>query len=169
MGVFETNPTGSQYPVSYPDYLDWKNFNKVFSSIDAYDLNGGFTLTTAAGEQPVSGTRVTAGFFRTLGVKPVLGRDFHSGEDTASAPETVLLSYAAWQKRFGGRSDVLGQTITLNGFPNLIIGVLPRDFHFAPYGTAEFWRTLRNSGATLHESNPCEQRRGCHTSIPSPG
>ena len=87
VSVFETNRTGSEYPVSYLDFLDWKKFNHVFRSIDAYDMNGGFTLTTAAGAQAVPGTRVTAGFFRTLGVTPALGRDFHPGEDKTSAPE----------------------------------------------------------------------------------
>jgi predicted permease len=67
----------------------------------------------------------------------------------------VLLSYGAWQKRYGGRPDVLGQTVTLNDSPNLIIGVLPREFHFAPAQPADFW-------LSLHANNPCELRRGCH-------
>ncbi|MFZ0592507.1 MAG: ABC transporter permease [Bryobacteraceae bacterium] len=163
VSVFETNPTGLRYPVSYPDYQDWKHFNKVFSSIDAYDVSGGFTLSTPSGPQMVAGTRVSAGFFHTLGIVPVLGRDFHSGEDLPAAPRTVLISYAAWQERFGGRRDVLGQSVTLNGSPNLIIGVLPRDFHFAPAGNVEFWGTLRDTGATFAETNPCEKRRDCHS------
>src|SRR6266704_2767677 len=68
---------------------------------------------------------------------------------------TVILSYAAWQKRFGGRKDVLGQAITLGGARTTIIGVLPTVFQFAPYGGAEFWTTLR-------ASDPCEQNRACH-------
>ena len=82
------------------------------------------------------------GFFRTLGVNPALGRDFYDGEDIKSASGTVLLSYAAWQKRFGGRADVVGQTVTLNGTLASVIGVLPRNFHFAPAGPAEFWLTI---------------------------
>jgi predicted permease len=90
-----------------------------------------------------------------LGVIPVLGRDFHSGEDLPAATRTVILSYAAWQKRFGGSQDVLGKAVTLDGAPNIIIAVLPRTFHFPPAEPAEFW-------ATLHASSPCEQSRGCH-------
>jgi hypothetical protein len=67
----------------------------------------------------------------------------------------VLLSYGAWQTRYGGRPDVLGQTVTLNDAPNVIIGVLPREFHFAPAQPADFWMSL-------HANNPCELRRGCH-------
>jgi len=155
VAVFETAGTSSQSPVSYLDFLDWKSLNKVFSSIDAYALNGGFTLSTTEGAQQVTGTRVSAGFFRTLGVTPVLGRDFQDGENPPPTSHTVMLSYASWQKRFGGRRDALGQAVTLNGSPNIIIGVLPRDFHFAPAGAAEFW-------GTLHASDYCEQHRACH-------
>src|SRR5438445_3757299 len=109
-------------------------------------------MRTAASAEQVGGARVSDGFFRTLGVHPVLGREFRTGEDLPAAPRTVLLSYAAWQKRFGGRQEVLGQTVTLDGNPNVIIGVLPRDFHFAPAEPAEFW-------TTLHDANDC---RGCH-------
>jgi predicted permease len=155
VGVFESVATSSRDAVSYLDYLDWKNLNKVFGSIDAYALNGGFTLSTTGGAQQVTGTRVSDGFFRTLGVTPALGRDFHSGENLPAVPDTVMLSYAAWQRRFGGRQDVVGQAVTLNGDPTIIIGVLPRDFHFAPAGGAEFW-------GMLHASDYCEQHRACH-------
>ena len=154
VGVFDSNTTGSRYTTSYLDFLDWRNLNKVFTSIDVYAANGGFTLSTASGSQQVTGTRVSPGFFRTLGVSPVLGRDFHPDEDSPSAPHTVVLSFAAWQKWFGGRPDALGKTVVLYGVPNVVIGVLPRDFHFAPAGTAEFW-------GIAHASDYCEQMRGC--------
>ena len=158
VAAFESSPGDGRSVLSYLDFADWKSLNKVFSSIDAYALNGGFTLSTGTGAEQVPGTRVSAGFFRTLGVTPVLGRDFHSGEDSPAATHTVLLSYAAWQSRFGARLDVLGQTVKLNGAPSIIIGVLPRDFHLASYGAAEFWATLRSS-------DNCEQHRECHNLI----
>ena len=158
VGVFETSATEPRYNVSYLNFLDWRNLNKVFSSIDAYSAhdaaNGGFMLSTPAGAQQVAETRVSPGFFRTLGVRPVLGRDFYSGEDSPSVPPTVVLSYAAWQKRFGGRPDVIGKTVVLESVSSIIIGVLPRDFHFAPVGRAEFW-------GIVHASDYCEQGRGC--------
>ena len=67
----------------------------------------------------------------------------------------MLLSYAGWQKWFAGRRDVVGQTVTLSGIPYSIIGVLPRNFHFAPRGRADFWTALQ----VLSE---CEKRRSCH-------
>jgi predicted permease len=103
----------------------------------------------------VEGARVSDDFFRTLGVHPVLGRDFHAGEDLPSAPAAVLLTYAAWQKRFGGKPDVLGQSVTLDEVPHTIIGVLPPGFQFAPVGPAEFW-------SSLQPVRECDKRRGCH-------
>jgi macrolide transport system ATP-binding/permease protein len=140
--------------LSYYNYLDWKKLNQVFSSLDVYHLTG-YLLSTSDNVELVRAVRVSDGFFRTLEVTPVLGRDFQTGEDLPQAPQTVLLSYAVWQNRFGGRKDVLGQSVTLSGVPHTIIGVLPASFQFAPQGSAEFW-------TTLHESDYCGLHRGCH-------
>ena len=140
--------------LSYQDYLDWKRLNQVFTSLDAYNQSG-YLLRNESGSEPVSAVKVSSGFFKTLGVAPILGRDFHVGEEQLEAPRTVILSYATWQKRYGGRTDVAGETVTLSGVPFTIIGVLPRSFQFAPQGNAEFWTTLRAEGY-------CNTRRDCH-------
>jgi predicted permease len=140
--------------LSYPDYLDWKKLNTVFSSMDVYNGTG-YLLRTASGTEPVPGIRVSDGFFRTLGITPGLGRDFYAGEDLPAAPRTVILSYDTWQKRYNERKDVIGETVTLSGIPYTIVGVLPQDFQFAPRGNAEFW-------TTLHASDSCDLRRSCH-------
>jgi predicted permease len=144
VGLFESTPLGSRFHLSYLDYLDWKRQNKVFSAVEAYD-NSTFVLNTANGAQQVDGAVVSAGFFRALEVAPVLGRDFHEGEDLPGVQRSVLLSYSAWQNRYGGRRDVLGQTVMLDGSSNLIVGVLPPEFHFSPAGPAEFWTALQAS------------------------
>jgi macrolide transport system ATP-binding/permease protein len=140
--------------LSYPDYLDWKRLNNVFSSMDVYNGTG-YLLRTSAGTEPVPGVRVSDGFFHTLGITPMLGRDFYAGEDLPAAPRTVILSYATWQNRYGGRKDVAGETVILSGIPYTIAGVLPREFQFAPRGSAEFW-------TTLHANDSCGLRRSCH-------
>lgn len=150
--LFESIPLGARFHLSYPDYLDWKRENTVFQSLDVYAPYG-FMLTDRDGTHQAFGARVSAGFFRTLGVAPALGRDFRSGEDQKNAQRTVLLSYSAWQRRYGGRNDVLGQTVVLDGRPNTIIGVLPSDFHFAPAEPADFWTTSQS------EISDC---RSCH-------
>jgi macrolide transport system ATP-binding/permease protein len=154
LAVFNLNNGDARSLVPYLDFADWQRLNHVFRSLDAYALNGSFTLTTGTGAEQVPGTRVSAGFFRTLGVAPILGRDFHDGEDSPAAPYAVVLSYDAWQRRFGGKPDALGRMVTLNGAPHTIVGVLPREFHFAPYSGAQFWGTLRGSDS-------CEHNRGC--------
>ncbi len=154
VAVYETNAMFPLSNLSYPDYLDWKERNRVFRSLDIYQSRG-FRMDTSAGAQPARGARVSDGFFRTLGVAPVLGRDFYPGEDLASAPRTTLLSYGAWQEQFGGKRDVLGQAVTLDGDSYVVVGVLPREFHFAPVGRPAFWVPFR-------ASSPCDLRRSCH-------
>src|SRR5258708_6812013 len=137
--------------LSYPDYLDWKRMNQVFSSLDAYNGTG-YLVRTSTGTEPVPGVRVSDGFFHTLGIVPVLGRDFYAGEDLPAAPRTVILSYSSWQKRYGGTKDVTSQTVTLSGIPYAIIGVLPPEFQFAPRGNAEFWTPLHAVDASAARS-----------------
>jgi predicted permease len=159
MGVFKTSPLGGdRVGYSYPDYVDLARFNTVFASIAAYE-DDGFLLSRAGTVHSVRGIGVTGDFFRLLGVSPILGKDFPSNpasEDLQAAPSTVILSYAAWQRWFEGRRDVLGRTVTLNGEPYSVIGVLPRTFEFAPAGQAEFWTTLHP-----YAGDPCFSSRGC--------
>jgi macrolide transport system ATP-binding/permease protein len=152
--VTESVPLFPHANISYPDYLDWKKLNRVFSGLEVFH-DTGFLLRTRSGTQPVSAMRVSDGFFRALGIVPILGRDFYAGEDLPEAPNTVMLSYSAWQGRFGGRKNVIGETVALSGVPYAIIGVLPRTFQFALRGDSEFW-------ATLHPTDSCSRRRSCH-------
>ena len=140
--------------LSYLDYVDWKKMNTVFSSMDVW-TGSGYLFQMPNGAVPVPAMRVSDGFFRTLGVKPKLGRDFYDGEDKPGAPATVLLSYGAWRDRFASRADVIGQTISLSGKAYSVIGVLPREFQFALRGRAEFWTALQ-------PTMECEKRRSCH-------
>lgn len=154
VGVYERVALFAQSNLSYLDYLDWKKLNNVFTALEVYRNNGAI-LTTPAGAQPVHTARVSAGFFRVLGVTPALGRDFHAGEERPKAPGTVMLSYAAWQKRYGGSPNILGRTLVIGGAPYTVIGILPKNFHFAPVEPAEFWTTLDISA-------DCERNRSCH-------
>ena len=151
--VTESVPMIPLANLSYPDYLDWKRLNQVFSSMDVYNGTG-YLLRTPAGTEPVRGIRVSDGFFAHWAFS-VLGRDFYAGEDLPSAPKTVILSYSTWQKRFGRRKDAVGETVSLSGTPYTIVGVLPQSFQFALGGEDEFW-------TTLHASDSCSIRRSCH-------
>src|SRR5258705_9193948 len=127
--------------LSYQDYVDWKKMNKVFSALEVYG-GSGYLMSTPSGVEPVQGARVSAGFFRALGVTPALGRDFYDAEDQPGAGDTVMLTYATGLARFGGRREIIGQTVELVGTPNPIIAVLRPSFQFAPRGKAEFWVTV---------------------------
>src|SRR5689334_20649742 len=150
----ETTPEIPRANLSYPDYLDWKKLNRVFDSLDVFDQQG-YVVSTASGVERAEGARVSAGFFQTLGVSPALGRDFAAGEDLPQAARTVILSYSSWQKRFGGKQEILGQPISLDETPYIIIGVLPQNFHFAPVENTEFL-------TALNPGRGCFTRRGCH-------
>jgi predicted permease len=152
--LFETTTMGNKFHLSYQDYLDWKRANKVFESIEVYSPSG-FTLKTPTGLQAADGASVSAGFFQTLGVTPVLGRNFRPADDQQNAPHVVLLSYAAWQKRYDGRKDVAGQTLVLDGAIHTIVGVLPKSFSFAPAEPADFWEVMPTAGE-------CAKNRDCH-------
>ena len=154
VGVYESVQVFPRSNLSWEDYRDWKKMQKVYSAFDAW-TGAGFLLNTPSGVQAAMGARVSAGFFSTLGVTPILGRDFRPGEDSPGAPRTALITYATWQNLYGGRSNIVGQSVTLDGTPTTIIGVLPREFHFAPRGRADFWLPIQ-------ELNGCEKRRGCH-------
>jgi predicted permease len=148
--LYESIPLGPRFHLSYPDYQDWKRENKVFSSLDVY-MPYGYMMKTADGLRQTDGARVSAGFFRTLGVNPILGRDFYDGEDDPKVARTALLSYSAWQRRYGRNPSVVGQSVVLDGDTYTIIGVLPREFSFAPAEPADFWAILKPSTC-----------RGCH-------
>src|SRR5215472_348526 len=140
--LYESISLGPRFHLSYPDYQDWKRENKVFSSLEVYEPFG-FMMKTADGLRQTDGARVSAGFFRTLGVNPILGRDFYDGEDDPKAARTVLLSYSTWQRRYGGNSKAMGQAVVLDGDTYTVIGVLPREFSFAPAEPADFWAVLK--------------------------
>ncbi|HEY2912845.1 MAG TPA: ABC transporter permease [Candidatus Angelobacter sp.] len=139
--------------ISYPDYLDWKKLNTIFSSLEVYTGHR-YNMSTPAGIEMVVGETVSDGFFRTLGVIPILGRDFYAGEDSTRADNTAILSYASWQNRFGRTQNVIGERVTLSGVSYVIVGVLPENFQFAPAPRTEFWTTLR-------QAEGCTLRRNC--------
>ena len=119
----------SKREFSYPDYQDYQQ-NNVFEGLGAY--TGGRVLLSGMGEpDSIPGPRVSANFFSVLGVDPILGRTFQTGEDQPGAAKTTVLTYGLWQRRFGGDPSVLGTALTINGESYTVIGVLPASFQFA--------------------------------------
>ena len=120
-------------PVSYLDYRDYRERNHVFSDLLCWsETSFGLTtsnLTSGGQAEAVPGMLVSGNYFALLGVQPALGRFFLPEEDRASgANPVVVISYGLWQRRFGGAADVVGQSLSLNGYPFTVIGVAPRGF-----------------------------------------
>lgn len=158
--VFESIRQAHRMTFSHDNYLDVRRNNRVFASIAAYDVRRNFILQNTSGAEQVDGASVTGDFFRTLGVQPMLGRDFSAtlaNESLTAASSNVILSYAAWQTYFAGSDHALGKVVVLNGEPYTVIGVMPRTFQFAPMGAVQFWMTLHPFA-----KDSCESQRGCH-------
>ena len=109
--------------MSIQRYTELQGAARSFSSVAASAFDT-FTLTGAGEATQLNGLRVSASFFPTLGVRPLLGRNFTAAEDVPNGPGVCILSHEAWQSQFGGR-EMLGQTIQLNGTPWQVIGIMP--------------------------------------------
>jgi len=140
-----------QFEFSYPDYLDVKKENKVFSQMGGYS-GSSVTLSGKDGAEQLQVAVATTGFFETLGVRPILGRTFEAGEDEVQKNAPALLSYGAWQRRFGGNPGVIGTALVVDGELATIVGVLPKNFVFAPTQSAELWMSTRVAGYTLRRN-----------------
>jgi putative ABC transport system permease protein len=137
--------SGKNSSTGYRDFLDWHDQSAVFEEMAIVPWTGAYTLTGQGEPQRIVGGETTVGFLRVLGIQPVVGRWFTADEDKPGAPRVAVLSYATWQRRFGGRADVLGRAIVLNGEPFTIIGVLPSRFVFPGIQTCEFFTALQES------------------------
>ena len=131
------------YLASYPDFLDWQRTAKSFQSFAGYAPDA-FTITGHGDPKTMFCAMVTTNFFSTLGVAPVLGRDFAAGEDLpeGSGPTVALLSYSYWHSDFSGDPNIVGRVIRLDGKPVTVIGVLPQAFELGPAGVVPIWVPL---------------------------
>jgi putative ABC transport system permease protein len=129
------------------DYLMWKENNRSFEDPSLFrslrmDIGGNEGVP-----EQVQGASVTAGFFSTLQVNPLIGRTFAVGEDRPAAASLAVLSESIWRRRFAASSAVLGQTILVNGAPSTVIGVMSDVFRF-PRRETEVWTNLPQNPPT---------------------
>ncbi|HKE57564.1 MAG TPA: ABC transporter permease [Pyrinomonadaceae bacterium] len=127
-----------QREASYPDFVDWKTNNRTFESMAGYGQIG-LILNGAESSEFLLGGRVSADFFRVLGVPPLLGRMFSAGDDELGAEPTVVVTHGTWQRRFGSDPGIVGKSLTLSDESFKVIGVLPANFHYAPLGSPELF------------------------------
>ncbi|HEV2420740.1 MAG TPA: ABC transporter permease [Candidatus Acidoferrales bacterium] len=122
--------------VSAPDIAVMARENRVFTGVAAF-TGRQLNLAGAGAPQRIIAARTSANLFPVLETSPVIGRIFHEGEDQAGHFVTVL-SYGLWQRRFGGDPGAVGRSITLDGQPYTVIGVMPQGFEFPPRGLPQY-------------------------------
>jgi len=129
VALYGKAPGYDQAPVSYPNFLDWQRDTHSFSSIALYH-NEDYNFTGTGEAERVSGYMISADFFETLGVKPILGRTFRADDDQVGAAPVAILGGGFWGRRFGSSPDIIGKSINLNGTSYTIVGVIPSSFSF---------------------------------------
>jgi putative ABC transport system permease protein len=133
----EPNADLRDFPVSGPDFMDWRSRNTVFGSMAAIWMLS-VNLTWQGQPDRVFAARVTSNWFSTLGLQPVLGRGFSAAEDKLGG-NVALISDELWNRRFGRSRDVVGKSMTVDGAAHVIVGVMPPD---PTFGAIEVWRPL---------------------------
>ena len=114
-----------------PHYQFLQQYSKSFDSLEAHDVvTAGVNVSGATEPEHLASAAVSAGFFRVLGIAPMLGRAFTEEEDRPGGPCVVLLTHGLWQRRYAGDRAVVSRTITLNNESCLVSGILPPTFRF---------------------------------------
>ena len=129
VGVFHQMPDGPLSVMSGPNFLDVRAQQRTLSGMAAVN-NNGYTITGRATPFRVDGAEVSASFFDVLRVNPILGRGFRADENDPGRHRVVVLSHRLWLQRFGGSSEVIGQSITMDAAPYTIVGVAPAEFAY---------------------------------------
>jgi putative ABC transport system permease protein len=133
--IWETyaNRNVTRGTASLAEFLDWRDLSQSFQELSALRILF-YNVTGRAEPEQLWGVTVSGNFFRLLGVRPFLGRDFSPEEEQPGKEQVAIISYGEWQRRFGGAQSAVGQTIVLDDKPFTIIGVLPADF--SVFGTS---------------------------------
>jgi predicted permease len=115
-----------------PKFLFWREQSQSFEALACYSSYGGARGNLIGGNEAeyVRGLRVSEDFFRAIGVYPALGRAFTQAEDTPGGERVAILSHGLWIRRFGGKKEILGQMVSFNDRPMMVVGIMPPQFRF---------------------------------------
>ena len=143
--TYQGHSIASQREASWPNYQDWLQRYHAFDGMAGYWFTP-YNVTDNGQPAMLPGGGVTSAFFTVLGIHPSLGRTFAASDEQPGAGHVAILSNGLWLRRFGGDPEVIGRSIDLSGVNFTVIGVLPKDFQFAPLGLSEIWTPLIPGG-----------------------
>lgn len=130
VAVWTGTPEGQRQAVSYPDYEDWRDQASTLAGLAAYTNSIVNVSDDEQVPERVLGAHVSPNFFRLLGERPVLGRDFRPDDDRDGAEPVVLLGHGLWETRYARDPGVLGRTIRVNGLAATVVGVMAPGMRF---------------------------------------
>jgi putative ABC transport system permease protein len=148
MMIWYAGDDGVRIPQTFHTYRELAERNRAFESM-AVMQPWQPTLTGAAQPERLDGQQVSAGYFRTLGVAPAMGRDFLAADDLPHGPKVVILSHSSWRAHFGGDRAILGSTVKLNDDNYTVVGVMPSSFNNVLAPPAEFWTPLQYDNGNI--------------------
>ena len=135
-------PNGEGFSNSIPKYMTWRKNQTAFSAMALYDQEGpGLNVSTGDRPEQIKSLHASADFFKVFGMSPARGRTFSAEEDSPKGPKAAIISDHFWKTHCGGDPDILNRTITLNGEPYPVVGIMPPSF--VPTPDAEIWIPLQ--------------------------
>src|SRR5262252_3653782 len=153
----ERSPVLDEMSISYPNFTDWRDQSHVFEKIGVYNRNS-YNLTGYGDAERILTAQISADLFAALRVNAALGRIYTNDEDRPGGAPVAVLSYALWQRRFGGQENIINQTLTFNGKSYTVIGVMPQDFQYP--SRADMWVPVGQLSG-----DPSWQQRGNHPGL----
>jgi hypothetical protein len=142
MMIWDFGPGGSPLYTTFGTYRELVERSHSFDAI-AVMKPWQPTMTGASEPERLDGQRVSASYFRVLGVPPALGRDFEPSDDQINGPKVAIISDGLWRRRFGGDRTIVGQQIRLDDNPYTVIGVMPGAFENLLAPSAQLWSPLQ--------------------------
>ncbi len=160
--IWYAGDDGSRIPQTFHTYRELAERSRAFESIAVVNPWQP-TLTGAAQPERLDGQNVSAGYFRTLGVAPAMGRDFQASDDVLHGPRVLILSNASWRAHFGADAGIIGRNVKLDDDDYSVIGVMPAGFDNVLAPSSEFWAPLQYDAGNVASQQTREW--GHHLSV----
>jgi putative ABC transport system permease protein len=135
-------------PTSFPNFVDFKTKNNVLDDLAAF-ADSTFNLTGGDEPERLTGWQVTPNLFQLLGATALAGRAFLPEDGQPGKGRVLMISYGLWQRRFSSNQQIVGKSVSLNGDPYTVVGIMPRDFRFPP----TFAATIASSQVTVNNAD----------------